>query len=100
MQCPIQPRRFALALIIPLLWAVPVLADGSSEAVRRPDPAPDWRLPGPFSGFTLSRKRTSDGIRPDGIFFQAGEGVAVGASGSIDLGSGNLRALLALRLDF
>lgn len=49
---------------------------------------------------SLSLRSFGDGHPPPGLYFQTDERVMIGAQGMIDPGSGRVRAMIVLRLDF
>ena len=62
-----------------------------------------WQSPVRFrglAGLELVLRAPDDGAPSRGLFFRAGGGLRIGARGSFDPGSGDLRAIFALRLDF
>jgi hypothetical protein len=69
---------------------------GGGEAGFQPDPA---GFPG-LAALEFVIRETDEGAPSRGLFFRAGDGLRLGAQGSFDSGSGDLRALIALRLNF
>ena len=53
-----------------------------------------------LTGFELVLREADDGVPRRGLFFRVGDRLRIGAQGSFDPGSGNLRAIVALKLDF
>ena len=53
-----------------------------------------------LAGFEFVLREADEGMSSRGLFFRAGDGLWIGAQGSIDLGSGDLSAIFALKLDF
>ena len=78
--------------------AVPWLglpADGGEAGV--------WQSPTEFrglAGFEFFLREADEGMFSRGLFFRAGDGLRIGAQGSLDLDSGDLSAIFALKLDF
>ncbi len=50
--------------------------------------------------FGLSLREADESLPSDGLFFRTGDGLRIGGQGSYDPGSGDLRAIVALKLDF
>ena len=111
-------RRFLLARLRPalLLAALAPVAPALAGEVAADAPAAPWqRLPADDgeagfrhypagfrgrTGFELVLREADEGVPWRGLFFRAGGGLRIGAQGSFDAGSGNLRAIVALKLDF
>jgi hypothetical protein len=53
-----------------------------------------------LTGFELVLREADDGVPWRGLFFRVGGGLRIGAQGSFEPGSGNLRAIIALKLNF
>ena len=53
-----------------------------------------------LTGFEFSPREGDEGVPRRGLFFRAGDGLRIGAQGSFDPGSGDLHAIVALKLDF
>ena len=70
-------------------------ADGG-EAGSRDYSAGLWGL----QGFEFLPWEVDESMPWRGLFFRAGDGLRIGAQGSFEPGSGNLRAIVALKLDF
>ena len=70
-------------------------ADGG-EAGSRDYSAGLWGL----QGFEFLPWEAVESMPWRGLFFRAGDGLRIGAQGSFEPGSGNLRAIVALKLDF
>ena len=72
------------------------LSPGGSDVGFQPDPAGLRDLP--VTPFFLRRAERLLSSR--GLFFDAAEGLRIGAQGSFNPGSGNLRAIVCLKLEF
>ncbi len=72
------------------------LPEGGRDAGFSQYPA-DFR---DWTGFGFSPWGADGGAPWRGLFFRAGDGLRIGAQGSLDPGSGDLRAVVALKLDF
>ncbi len=53
-----------------------------------------------LAGFEFVLREADESVPWRGLFFRAGDGLRIGAQGSFEPGSGNLRAIVALKLDF
>ncbi len=53
-----------------------------------------------LAGFEFVLREADQGSPSRGLFFRAGDGLRIGAQGGIDFGSGDLRAIVTLKLDF
>lgn len=71
-----------------------LLDDGGAMVLERWS---GWRN---TTGIELILRAADGGLQPGGLFYQASEGVRVGAWGSLDLGSSQLSAIFTLKLDF
>jgi len=98
-----------LAALVPVGPAIAgEVGTGVSPAPWLPLPADDGEAgsrhyPAGFRGstaFEFVLWEADDGVPWRGLFFRAGDGLRIGAQGSLDPGSGNLRAIVALKLDF
>ncbi len=72
-----------------------ILPDDRAAGFRQ-DPAGSWGL----TGFEFSPWEADEGVPWRGLFFRAGDGLRIGAQAIFEPGSGNLRAIVALKLDF
>ncbi len=112
----LRPALFSLALSgLALAALVPVgpaiAGEVAAEVLAVPWqrlPADGWedgfrQYPAGFRGLTefeLVLREADDGVPWRGLFFRAGDGLRIGAQGSFEPGSGNLRVIVALKLDF
>ncbi len=101
-----------LAALAALVLAGPAIAGEVAAGV----PAAPWhrlptdggdifssRYPANFQdlkGLGFSSWEVDEGLPWSGLLFYAGDGLRIGALGSLDTGSGNLGAIVALKLDF
>ena len=117
-------RRFLLACLRPFLsglllaalaalapvgpaMAGEVAAEGSVAPWQRlpaggAEPG-SWQDPAGFrdpTEFELTLRETDDGALWRGLYFRVGDRLQIGAEGGIDFGSGGLRAIIALKLEF
>jgi hypothetical protein len=112
----LRPAPFSLVLAgLALAALVPVSPAIAGEVAADVPPVP-WhhvlpddgeagflQSPAGFRGLTGLEpvlREADDGVPWRGLFFHAGDGLRIGAQGSFDPGSGNLRAMVALKLDF
>ena len=77
-----------------MLWHHLQVDDGGAGVSHYPR---DFRG---LMGFEFSPREVGEGVTWRGLFFRAGDGLRIGAQGSFEPGSGNLRAIVALKLDF
>jgi hypothetical protein len=92
-----MPPAFAdEATALPGVAPLPSLPDAKTVVVL-PGRSPGW-LNSP--GLEFASGETGSGLRLGGLFFQASEGLQIGAQGSFNRGFGNLSAVFALRLEF
>ncbi len=84
----------AAADVPPVTWHRLPADDG--EAGFRRSPAGSRGL----TGLEFVLREADEGVPWRGFFFRAGDGLQIGAQGSLDPGSGNLRAIVVLKLDF
>ena len=112
----LRPALFSLALSgLALAALVPVGPAIAGEVVAEVLAVPWQRLPADgwedgfrqypagFRGLTefgLVLREVDDGVPWRGLFFRAGDGLRIGAQGGFDFDSGDLRAIVALKLDF
>ncbi len=110
-RCLLRPVLFGLmfAALIPAgpavageaptgVYALPwqrLLADNGGAGFR-PGPT-DLRG---LTGVEPLVREAADGVPWRGLYFRAGRGLRVGAEGAFDPGFGDLRAIVALKLDF
>ena len=113
---PLRPAWFGLVLAGLMLAApAPVGTANAGEVGADAPPVPWHRLPADdrqagvgqylagFRGLTglgLASREADDGVPWHGLFLRAGDGLRIGAEGSFNPGSGGLRAIVALKLDF
>ena len=112
----LRPASFSLVLAGLMLAAcAPVGPANAGEVVAEVLAVPWQRLPAGggeagfrqypagFRGLTefeLVLREADDGVPWRGLFFRAGDRLRIGAQGSFEPGSGNLRVIVALKLDF
>jgi hypothetical protein len=72
------------------------LPAGDGEAGFQQDPAGFLGL----TGLEFVLLEVDEGVPWRSLFFRAGDGLRIGAQGSLDPGSGNLRAMVVLKLNF
>ena len=53
-----------------------------------------------LAGFEFVLREADEGAPSRDLFFRAGDGLRIGAQGGFDFDSGDLRAIVALKLDF
>jgi hypothetical protein len=114
--CPALSDLVLACLLLAALAALVLAGPAIAGEVTAEGPAAPWRrLPADggeagFSqnpagfrgllGFEFSPREGGAGASWHGVFFRAGGGLRIGAQGSLDSGSGNLRAIVALKFDF
>ena len=114
--CPVLSDLVLGGLLLVALAALVLAGPAIAGEVTTGVPAAPWQrltadsgdigpsqYPIDFPGLTGSDfflRKADDGGLWRGFFFGAGGGLRIGAQGSFDPGSGNLRAMIALKLDF
>ena len=78
----------------PVPWHQILPDDGEASFRQNPDGFQG------LTGLELVLREADNGVPWRGLFFRAGDRLRIGAQGSLDSGSGNLRAIIALKLDF